>query len=48
MSAGYKGLGAPVGAVLAGGASLIEQAWRYKQMWGGALRQSGMLAAAAL
>ncbi|MEV3926652.1 threonine aldolase family protein [Actinomadura coerulea] len=43
-----KGLGAPVGAVLAGGTHLIEQAWRYKQMWGGALRQSGLLAAAAL
>ncbi|MBB2741181.1 UNVERIFIED_ORG: threonine aldolase [Microbispora rosea subsp. rosea] len=43
-----KGLGAPVGAVLVGSASLIEQAWRYKQMWGGAFRQSGMLAAAAM
>ena len=43
-----KGLGAPVGAVLAGSASHIERAWRYKQMWGGALRQSGLLAAAAL
>jgi threonine aldolase len=43
-----KGLGAPVGAVLAGSEELIRQAWRYKQMWGGAMRQSGMLAAAAL
>ena len=43
-----KGLGAPVGAVLAGSSALIDQAWRYKQMWGGALRQSGILAAAGL
>ena len=41
-----KGLGAPAGAVLAGSHELIEQAWRYKQMLGGALRQSGILAAA--
>jgi threonine aldolase len=41
-----KGLGAPVGAVLAASAELIEEAWRYKQMLGGALRQSGILAAA--
>jgi threonine aldolase len=43
-----KGLGAPVGAVLAGDADLIEEAWRYKHMLGGAMRQSGVLAAAAL
>ena len=43
-----KGLGAPVGAVLCGSPELIEEAWRYKQMWGGALRQSGVLAAACL
>jgi threonine aldolase len=43
-----KGLGAPVGAVLAGSADLIEQAWRYKQMWGGAMRQAGIVAAGAL
>jgi threonine aldolase len=43
-----KGLGAPVGAVLAGSQELIDQAWRYKQMLGGALRQSGILAAACL
>jgi threonine aldolase len=43
-----KGLGAPAGAVLAGSTDLIEEAWRYKQMLGGALRQSGILAAAAL
>ena len=43
-----KGLGAPVGAVLCGSSELIEEAWRYKQMWGGALRQAGVLAAACL
>ena len=43
-----KGLGAPVGAVLAGSRELIDEAWRHKQMLGGALRQSGMLAAACL
>ncbi len=43
-----KGLGAPVGAVLAGSRELIEEAWRWKQMLGGALRQSGILAAACL
>jgi len=43
-----KGLGAPVGACLAGSAELIEEAWRWKQMLGGAMRQSGVLAAAGL
>jgi threonine aldolase len=43
-----KGLGAPAGAVLAGSAQLIEEAWRWKQMLGGALRQSGILAAGCL
>ena len=43
-----KGLGCPVGAVLVGSRELIEEAWRYKQMWGGAMRQAGYLAAACL
>ena len=43
-----KGLGAPVGAVLAASRELIEEAWRYKQMIGGALRQSGIVAAGCL
>ena len=43
-----KGLGAPVGAVLASSAELIERAWRWKQMFGGSMRQSGILAAACL
>jgi threonine aldolase len=43
-----KGLGAPVGACLAGSRELIDEAWRYKQMLGGALRQAGIVAAAGL
>jgi threonine aldolase len=43
-----KGLGAPVGAVLAASRELIDEAWRYKQMWGGAMRQAGIVAAAGL
>ena len=43
-----KGLGAPVGAALAGSRELIDEAWRYKQMWGGAMRQSGIVAAAGI
>ena len=43
-----KGLGAPLGACLAGSAELIDEAWRYKQMLGGALRQTGIVAAGAL
>ncbi len=43
-----KGLGAPVGACLAGSAALIAEAWRWKQMLGGAMRQSGIVAAAGL
>ena len=43
-----KGLGAPVGAVLAGSRDLIDEAWRWKQMMGGAFRQSGIVAAGCL
>jgi threonine aldolase len=43
-----KGLGAPVGACVAGSEDLIEEAWRFKQMMGGALRQAGIVAAAGL
>ena len=43
-----KGLGAPVGACLAGSRELIDEAWRHKQMLGGAMRQAGIVAAAAL
>ncbi len=43
-----KGLGAPIGAVLVGSEELIAEAWRFKQMLGGALRQSGIVAAGCL
>jgi threonine aldolase len=40
-----KGLGAPIGAALAGSQDFIDRAWRIKQQWGGAMRQSGIVAA---
>lgn len=43
-----KGLGAPVGAVLAGSQEFIHQAWRLKQQMGGAMRQAGIIAAGCL
>jgi threonine aldolase len=43
-----KGLGCPFGAILAGSSALIERAWEAKYLFGGALRQSGVIAAAAL
>ena len=43
-----KGLGAPLGAVLAGSGAFIEAAWRWKQRLGGALRQAGLCAAGCL
>lgn len=43
-----KGLGAPVGSVLAGPADLIRRALRYRKMYGGGMRQAGVIAAAAL
>ena len=43
-----KGLGCPLGAVLAGSRELIEAAWRGKFLFGGAMRQAGIVAAAAL
>jgi len=43
-----KGLGAPLGAVLAGSRDFIGQAWRWKQRLGGSMRQGGMNAAACV
>ncbi len=43
-----KGLGAPVGSLLAGSAEVIERAHRFRKMWGGGMRQVGILAAAGL
>jgi threonine aldolase len=41
-----KGLGAPGGAVLAGTRAFCDDAFRLKLRWGGAMRQSGIIAAA--
>jgi len=43
-----KGLGAPVGAALAGSSTFIQEAWRWKHQFGGAMRQAGIIAAGAL
>lgn len=43
-----KGLGAPLGAVLAGSTVFIEKARRYKHLFGGALRQAGIVAAGCI
>ncbi len=43
-----KGLGAPIGAVLAGTAEFVARARRYKQLFGGAMRQAGVAAAGCL
>jgi threonine aldolase len=43
-----KGLGAPGGSLLAGSRALVERAIRHRRMMGGAMRQSGILAAAGL
>ena len=43
-----KGLGCPLGAILAGPAGLMERAWREKHLFGGAMRQAGVVAAAGL
>jgi threonine aldolase len=43
-----KGLGAPLGAALAGSSEFIGQAWRWKQRLGGSMRQGGMNAAACV
>jgi threonine aldolase len=43
-----KGLGAPVGSALCGPRGLVAEARRLRKRWGGAMRQSGILAAGAL
>ncbi len=43
-----KGLGAPVGSALAGGAEFIDRARRFRKMFGGGMRQAGIIAAGAL
>ena len=43
-----KGLGAPVGAVIAGSRDFIDEVWRWKQRLGGSMRQAGICAAACI
>ncbi len=43
-----KGLGCPVGAVLAATSDAIDEAWQWKQRLGGAMRQAGVIAAAGI
>jgi threonine aldolase len=43
-----KGLGAPVGSALAGTAEFIARARRFRKMFGGGMRQAGIIAAGAL
>lgn len=43
-----KGLGAPVGSVVAGSKEVIQSAHRYRKLFGGGMRQAGILAAAGL
>jgi threonine aldolase len=43
-----KGLGAPIGSVLVGSEALMRQARRYRKLFGGGMRQAGVLAAAGL
>ncbi len=43
-----KGLGCPLGAVLAGSTDLIGRAWREKHLFGGAMRQAGVVASAGV
>jgi threonine aldolase len=43
-----KGLGAPVGAALAGSRDVMEAAWEARKRFGGGMRQSGIIAAGAL
>jgi threonine aldolase len=43
-----KGLGTPVGSALAGPKDFIQRGRRYRKIFGGAMRQAGVLAAAAI
>lgn len=43
-----KGLGAPIGSIIASDKELIQKAFRVRKAWGGGMRQIGILAAAGL
>jgi threonine aldolase len=44
----YKGLAAPMGSLVCGTSDAIAEAWRYRRVFGGALRQAGIVAAAGI
>lgn len=48
MVAFSKGLGAPIGAAVATTAAMADELWRIRKRFGGAMRQSGIIAAGAL
>ena len=43
-----KGLGAPVGSILVGSSEFIAEAHRWRKMFGGGMRQAGIIAAAGI
>ncbi|MEW6653742.1 MAG: GntG family PLP-dependent aldolase [Bacteroidota bacterium] len=43
-----KGLGAPIGSILAGTKDFVKEAFRIRKAWGGGMRQVGVIAAAGL
>lgn len=43
-----KGLGAPIGSIIAGSKEFIKEAFRVRKAWGGGMRQVGIIAAAGL
>jgi threonine aldolase len=44
----YKGLAAPMGSLVCGTKQLIDEGWRFRRVFGGALRQGGVVAAAGI
>jgi threonine aldolase len=44
----YKGLAAPMGSLVCGPNDLLQEAWRFRRVFGGALRQAGVVAAAGI
>jgi threonine aldolase len=44
----YKGLAAPMGSLVCGKRELVSEGWRYRRVFGGALRQAGIVAAAGI
>jgi threonine aldolase len=44
----YKGLAAPMGSLVCGRSDLMAEAWRFRRVFGGALRQAGVVAAAGI